>query len=1371
MNYKEILKQLNDRGVKFLTATQILDNEIVTDKPNVVIRHDVESPSGDDMQCLWSAYRMMQAEEEAEAISTYYMMPEYKANVLVDFKTYESLGWEIGAHVCSNDAKTTVEHIRSLKKQYNIRTAVPHHGNYIPDDIIEAEGVRYLTNKQFRVANDGYIADNGNRLAKLTGFDDKNNPQWVYGIDINKHIQAMENGKVYHFLFHPCWWNEALDFTGVVSITQDNPIKKHNTLWACMIVRDEEKYLEDALISIKDYVDEIVIVDTGSIDKTIEIAKKYTDKIYSIEWEGNYFAGARNESIKHAENADWVFIIDADERLDPKSGQRMRDIIDRSEYGAIIFQIHSPLLTGSSMNFGPRLFRRSVAGYSEMVHNQPLYEGTSLITDLSITHIGYNLSKEEMVRKWKRTEALLKKQIEGDPDTPFHYMNLVRIYRCQEQWQDVVKTVEEITNRLDVASLNDAAYCGLMIDYIYSHYELRLLDKAFEVGKSFLEKFPDTLDAVQFMGGIALELGKIDDAIKYFNQHIELVQQYSTSKKFTRLTMDTLGASGKSWNNLGKCYMDKGEFQKAVSCYQKAIEFDGNVPLYVENLKFAKSKTDKQFLNILFVQDLTCIRNYKLANALKKAGHHVSLAYGKAKLSDIYQKDDSVYEQVIKIESLQQLIGLAEQFDIIHCHNEPDEFTCMLNGAGIVIHDTHDLMSLRYKNTKEYGQKLATEFTANRNSSGQIYTTEQQRDYAVANHGAKKTLVIPNYVSEDDIPIPFKPKLSEIDNEVHIVYEGGIGVNHRDFKQLFTDIASHGIHLHVYPTFINPEYTALANEYLHIHDPISPELLISEMTQYDYGLIPFNITEQNREFLDTCVGNKIFEYMAAGLPVISCDTKGLRRVVEDNNCGIIFQDADDIISQLGILKEVKIGKEHIFTVESQIPKLIEFYRGLMENKVSINKEDIGKQWIDQINFHEYQRQAFTGINTRPVEYAYIFTKLNEHKPVEVMDVGSGQTALPALMRHSGFIVHAIDNIKDYWIQGMFNRHYAILNNDIMNPEIKGHADLITCVSVLEHISDPDKAVKNMIRLLSMNGHLVLTFPYCETQYVENVYKIPGAGYGQNYNYPCHVFSREQIETWCRDNGAELIDMEYYQVFDGKLWTFGKKLDNVVKADKDSLHHLACLTIKKTSVNMTKDDLIKEEQGHPDKSYQVYKGELAWDEPTRANIQKRIDRIVELADGDTLDIGCSDGIVTILLAEKGLNVVGMDMEQGHIDNANDNLKKASAKAQRKAFFRQGWAEELPQLSESFDTVILGEVLEHVLNVDVVIAEACRVLKPDGQLLVSVPLGQNLTPQHKRFFDADTFKALLIKYFESVEIEIFGKQILGVCKKKVNYGSDS
>ena len=80
-----------------------------------------------------------------------------------------------------------------------------------------------------------------------------------------------------------------------------------------MIVKDEENNISHALNSIQTLVDEIIIVDTGSGDKTIQICKKYTDKIYHYKWQDD-FAAARNESLKHAAG-DWILVLDADEMI------------------------------------------------------------------------------------------------------------------------------------------------------------------------------------------------------------------------------------------------------------------------------------------------------------------------------------------------------------------------------------------------------------------------------------------------------------------------------------------------------------------------------------------------------------------------------------------------------------------------------------------------------------------------------------------------------------------------------------------------------------------------------------------------------------------------------------------------------------------------------------------------------------------------------------------------------------------------------------------------------------------------------------------------------------------------------------------------
>src|SRR3972149_5420178 len=87
----------------------------------------------------------------------------------------------------------------------------------------------------------------------------------------------------------------------------------------CMIVKNEETYLADSLKSAKPFVDEIIVVDTGSTDSTVEIAQAFGAKVVHFPWRDD-FAAARNESLRHA-TGDWVLVMDADERLTQGSGE------------------------------------------------------------------------------------------------------------------------------------------------------------------------------------------------------------------------------------------------------------------------------------------------------------------------------------------------------------------------------------------------------------------------------------------------------------------------------------------------------------------------------------------------------------------------------------------------------------------------------------------------------------------------------------------------------------------------------------------------------------------------------------------------------------------------------------------------------------------------------------------------------------------------------------------------------------------------------------------------------------------------------------------------------------------------------------------
>ena len=97
------------------------------------------------------------------------------------------------------------------------------------------------------------------------------------------------------------------------AIPEPNILPENPKLSVCMIVRDEEKNLPRCLESVESVADELIIVDTGSKDNTISIAKDFGAKIFHFEWCDD-FSAARNQYLKYA-TGNWILQIDADEEL------------------------------------------------------------------------------------------------------------------------------------------------------------------------------------------------------------------------------------------------------------------------------------------------------------------------------------------------------------------------------------------------------------------------------------------------------------------------------------------------------------------------------------------------------------------------------------------------------------------------------------------------------------------------------------------------------------------------------------------------------------------------------------------------------------------------------------------------------------------------------------------------------------------------------------------------------------------------------------------------------------------------------------------------------------------------------------------------
>jgi len=316
------------------------------------------------------------------------------------------------------------------------------------------------------------------------------------------------------------------------------------------------------------------------------------------------------------------------------------------------------------------------------------------------------------------------------------------------------------------------------------------------------------------------------------------------------------------------------------------------------------------------------------------------------------------------------------------------------------------------------------------------------------------------------------------------------------------------------------------------------------------------------------------ESMASGLPIVAphgcAYTKFTAEPRDYKAFAASINDCHNAINNGNGRTEIRLRAEKEFNFEivgNAMKKLFE--KAIQKPSLSIEKPmtnkdlaKLGRKYCNIVTELEYQTQRTRRRNERAIEIAYVFKNLTKYYPSTVLDVGTGPSSLPHIMSSARFEVDAIDEYGDYWKGGLFNRHFKVDKQDILNHTIKRHYDFITCVSTIEHILDHKTAIKNMVGLLNPDGVLIITCPYNEERYIENIYKEHGAGYGQNFPSICQVFSNDMVEGWANDNGCVVVDREYWQVFNGKYWTFGRQIYPPVQTSKDEPHQLICLTVKK-----------------------------------------------------------------------------------------------------------------------------------------------------------------------------------------------------------------
>ena len=206
------------------------------------------------------------------------------------------------------------------------------------------------------------------------------------------------------------------------------------TLSLCMIVKDEEAMLGRTLAAARDHVDEIVVVDTGSSDRTVEIAESFGAKVLHHGWTGD-FAEARNVSLDAA-TGDWIIYLDADEVLVDGDGPRLRELIAqtwREAYYIVMTNFVGHADDGHAMAFNAlRMFRnRPEYRFTGRLHEQwadalPAYlpERLVIATDVRVDHFGYLGAVRDEKDKSRRNLELLQRQAAEGDDSPFLHFNI-----------------------------------------------------------------------------------------------------------------------------------------------------------------------------------------------------------------------------------------------------------------------------------------------------------------------------------------------------------------------------------------------------------------------------------------------------------------------------------------------------------------------------------------------------------------------------------------------------------------------------------------------------------------------------------------------------------------------------------------------------------------------------------------------------------------------------------------------------------------------------------------------------------------------------------------------------------------------------------
>ena len=348
----------------------------------------------------------------------------------------------------------------------------------------------------------------------------------------------------------------------------------------CMIVRDSSRTLAACLGSVRPFVDEIIVVDTGSKDDTVAIAREFGARVREFPWCDD-FSAARNESLRDA-TSGWIFWMDADDTIDEANGRELRELLRKPHQSStmgFVMQVHCPSGSAPSPYATPtavdhvKLFRNDPRiRFSGRIHEQLLpsirrLQGEVVWTELFVCHSGSDTSAAGRILKRERDLRILKLELEDDPDSTFTLFNigmtLLDAGRAEE-------ALDPLARSLQLAEVGDSHLRKIYALLCQAYAECGRPTTALRTALQGLQVCPGDGELLFRCGALHQVMGSWAEAERCFLSVIRA----DAERHFSSVDRGIFGI--KAWHNLAIVYGQQGRPALQADAWRKVIDYDPN---------------------------------------------------------------------------------------------------------------------------------------------------------------------------------------------------------------------------------------------------------------------------------------------------------------------------------------------------------------------------------------------------------------------------------------------------------------------------------------------------------------------------------------------------------------------------------------------------------------------------------------------------------------------------------------------------------------------------------------------------------------------------------------------------------------------------